>query len=265
MPSNPRPPRTFSVHPLYTNTKEFLQVCLPFFPQYTYYQTNTNNYQRTYVNEHTLFPTLSWTSYYHISNPLSLPLCNNPDDNELCHTRLHYLTPTLHDKQFITIGITQILNRFTAQKANRFSMNHYDQAIARYMKHTFLEDDTNAHLQLTEKNFIRPQYVFTINCRNKKFDHVISTALCDIKAYDPYFNKFNLFSLTSNFLTPKERNLHCSHQIMLRTKQTYTYTYYKFIQHHYTHLIHHHETRNIDSSLLTLNILHPSSLISHAV
>ena len=144
-------------------------------------------------------------------------------------------------------------------------MNHYDQAIARYMKHTFLEDDTNAHLQLTEKNFIRPQYVFTINCRNKKFDHVISTALCDIKAYDPYFNKFNLFSLTSNFLTTKERNLHCSHQIMLRTKQTYTYFYYKFIQHHYTHLIHHHETRNIDSNLLTLNILHPSSLISHTV
>ena len=49
-----------------------------------------------------------------------------------------------------------------------------------------------------------------------------------------YFNKLNHFSLTFHFLTPKERDLHCSHKIMLRTKQTHTYTYYKFIQHHYT-------------------------------
>ena len=49
-----------------------------------------------------------------------------------------------------------------------------------------------------------------------------------------YFNKLNHFSLTFHFLTPKERDLHCSHKVMLRTKQTHTYTYYKFIQHHYT-------------------------------
>ena len=29
--------------------------------------------------------------------------------------------------------------------------------------------------------------------------------------------------------------MHCSHEVMLRTKQTHTYTYYKFIQSHYTH------------------------------
>ena len=28
--------------------------------------------------------------------------------------------------------------------------------------------------------------------------------------------------------------MHCSHEVMLRNKQTHTYTYYKFIQHHYT-------------------------------
>ena len=133
MPSNPRPPRTFSVYPLHTNTKDFPQVCLPFCPQYTYYQTNTNNDQRTYVIEHALFPTLSWTSYYQFSNPLSLPLYNKPDDNELSHTRLHHRSTALHEKQLTTMGLTQRLNRFTAQKANRFSINHYDYAIARYM------------------------------------------------------------------------------------------------------------------------------------
>ena len=69
---------------------------------------------------------------------------------------------------------------------------------------------------------------------NKNYDNIISTALRDPKAYDSYFNKYNRFSLILNFLTPKERDLHCSqHRIMLRTKQNYTYTYYKFVQHHY--------------------------------
>ena len=187
---------TLSVHPLHTNTKEFLQVCLPFLSQYTYYQANTNNDQRTYNNEHALFPTPSWISYYQFSKPLSLPLYNNPDDNDLCHTRIHHLTTALHEKQFTTIGQTETLNRFTAQKANQFSINHYDHAIARYMEDTFSEDDTYANPQLTENCFIRSQYVLTINCMNKKFDQIISTALRDTKAYDPDFNKFNQISLT---------------------------------------------------------------------
>ena len=49
-----------------------------------------------------------------------------------------------------------------------------------------------------------------------------------------YFNKFNHISLAFHFLTPKERDLHCSHEVMLRTKQIQTYTFYKFNQHHYT-------------------------------
>ena len=68
----------------------------------------------------------------------------------------------------------------------------------------------------------------------KKYNHIINTALRDTKAYDSYFKKFNQFSLTFTFLTSKDRDLHCSHQIKLRTNQTHTNTYYNFIQHHYT-------------------------------
>ena len=45
-----------------------------------------------------------------------------------------------------------------------------------------------------------------------------------------FTKKFQTFSLTFHFLTPKERDLLCSHDIMLRTKQTHSYTYYRFIQ-----------------------------------
>ena len=171
--------------------------------------------------------------YYHFGKPLSLPLYNNPDDNELCQNRLYHLTTALHKKQFTTIGLNQTLTRFFTQKANRFSINQYDHAIARPNEDIFSNDDTNANHQLTEKFFIKSSYIFTINCL-KKYDHIISAALRDTKAYNSYFSKLNHFSLTFNFLTPKERDIHCSHQIMLRTKQTYTYTYYKLIQHHYT-------------------------------
>ena len=49
-----------------------------------------------------------------------------------------------------------------------------------------------------------------------------------------FMKKFEIFLLTFHFLTPKERDLHCSHDIMLRTKQTHTYTYYRFFQNHFS-------------------------------
>ena len=153
---------------------------------------------------------------------------------ELCQTGLNHLTTALHEKQFTTIGLNQTLTRFTAQKANSFSINHYDHAIAGPYEDIFSNDDTNANTQLTEKFFIKSSYVFTINCMNEKYDHIISAAVRDTKTYHSYFSKFNNFSLTFNLLTPKERDLHCSHQIKLRTKQTHTYTYFKFIQNNYT-------------------------------
>ena len=57
---HPRPARLFSLHPLHTNTIEFLKYNLPFFPHNTYYQI-TNNDQLNFVDEYSLFPTLSWT------------------------------------------------------------------------------------------------------------------------------------------------------------------------------------------------------------
>ena len=82
---HPWPPRLFSVQSLHQTLKIFLQNCLPFFPQNTYYQT-TNNYHRTYIDAYSLIPTLSWTSYYYFTNPLALPLYNNPYDIKICQS-----------------------------------------------------------------------------------------------------------------------------------------------------------------------------------
>ena len=87
--------------------------------------------------------------------------------------------------------------------------------------------------QLTEKFSIKTPYLFTLNIFDKKHDHIISEALVDIQAYETFYNKFQLFSLTFHFLSPQERDLHCSHDIMLLTKQTHTYRYYRFIQNHF--------------------------------
>ena len=106
--------------------------------------------------------------------------------------------------------------------------------IIRTNEDTFLNDYEFAYPQVTENFFIKAPYVFTLKALDKKYNHVILAALRDIEAYHSYFNKFNNFSLSFHFLSPKECDLHCSHDVMLRTKQTrtHTYTYYKFIQHH---------------------------------
>ena len=108
------------------------------------------------------------------------------------------------------IGYKQSLIKITAPKTNKYSIDHYDHHIIRPYEDIFLNDDKFANPQLTEKFFIKTPYVFTLNTLDKKKkDHVISTALRDIHAYNSYFNhKFNHFSLTFRFLTPKERHLH---------------------------------------------------------
>ena len=121
----------------------------------------------------------------------------------------------------------------------------------------FLNDDQFANPQLTEKFFIKTPYVFNLNTLDKKYDNVISAELRDIHAYDSYFNKFNKFSLIFHFLTPKERDLHCTHDVMLRTKQTHTYIYYKFIQHHHTHNT---PARQIHHRYRYINSKHTSSV-----
>ena len=135
--------------------------------------------QPNYVNEHVLYPPFSWTSLYHFTNPLSLPLYNTPDDNELCQTQLYHLATTLSAKQFTNIGYNQSLTKFTAPKANRFSIDHYDHSITRANGDIFLGDDRNANPQITEKFLIYTRYVFTLNSLNKQNDYIISVGLRD--------------------------------------------------------------------------------------
>ena len=104
-------------------------------------------------------------------------------------------------------------------------------------------------------------YVFTLNTLDKKYDHVISTALSDIQAYDSNFNKFNNFSLTFHFLTPKERDLHGSHDVMYElNKHTLTLTISSANIN--TLKTHQHNKFTTDINTLTLNTPHHSSLTS---
>ena len=178
-------------------------------------------------------PTLHWTSYYHYTNPLYLPLYNNITDNEQCKDMLYRLTTALTLRQFTYIGFKKQLKEFTAPRANDFTIEYYDHNIIRPNQDQFLDADRFANPQLTENFFISTPYLFTLNIFDKKQDHIISEALIDTQAYQSFQDKFNLFTLTFHFLTPQERDLHCSHDIMLRTKQTHTYTYYRFIQNHF--------------------------------
>ena len=120
-----------------------------------------------------------------------------------------------------------------APQGNDFSIEQYDHNIIKPNQDQFLDDDKFASPQLTEKFFIRTPYIFTLSSLDKKHDHIISKALCDTQAYESYYDKFETFSLTFHFLTPKERYLQCSHDIMLRTDRTHTYTYYSFKHNHY--------------------------------
>ena len=71
-----------------------------------------------------------------------------------------------------------------------------------------------------------------VNQKTTEIVH-IQTLERDTKSFDSCFKILNNFSQTFEFLTPKKRELYCSHEIMLRTNLFHTYSYYKFIQHHY--------------------------------
>ena len=146
---------------------------------------------------------------------------------------LYRLTTTLTPRQFTYVGYKKLLKTFTTPRANEFAIEYYDRNIIRPNQDQFLDEGRFANPQLTENFFIKTSYVFTLNIFDRKNDHIISESLADIQAYESFYDKFQLFSLTSHFLSPQERNLHCSHDIMLRTKQTHTYPYYRFIQNHF--------------------------------
>ena len=225
-------------HPQHQNTKAFLQTNLPLFPQYTLNTPTTNDDIRNFVDEHVLMPTLHWTSYYHYTNPLFLPLLNTLIDNEKCKNMFHRLTTALTPRQLTYVGFKKLLKSFTAPRANNFTIEYYDHNIIRLNHNQFLDDDRFASPQLTEKIFIKTPYLFLLNIFDKKNNHILSEALIDTQAYQSFQEKFQLFTLTFHFLTPQDcsadtTDLHCSHDIMLRTKQTHTYTYYRFIQNHF--------------------------------
>ena len=232
-PTKPGTAREYINHPQHTNTKEFLAITLPSFPQYTLNTPHDVNETRNYVDEYVLMPTLSWTSYYHFTNPLCLPLSNTSIDIERNKDMLYRLTTPLTARQFTYVGYKKSLKIHTAPRANEYTLEYYDHNIIRANQDQFLDDDRFANPQITEKFFIKTPYVFTLNIFDRKFDHIISEALTYTQAYESFKERFQIFSLTFHFLAPHERDLHCSHDIMLRTKQTHTYSYYRFIQNHF--------------------------------
>ena len=232
-PAKPGTAREYINHPQHTNTKEFLAITLPSFPQYTLNTPHDANETRNFVDEYVLMPTLSWTSYYHFTNPLCLPLSNTSIDIDRNKDMLYQLTTPLTARQFTYVGYKKSLKIHTAPRANEYTLEYYDHNIIRANQDQFLDDDRFANPQITEKFFIKTPYIFTLNIFDRKFDHIISEALTDTQAYESFKERFQIFSLTFHFLAPHERDLHCSHDIMLRTKQTHTYSYYRFIQNHF--------------------------------
>ena len=232
-PAKPGTAREYINHPQHTNTREFLAITLPSFPQYTLNTPHDANETRNFVDEYVLMPTLSWTSYYHFTNPLCLPLTNTSIDTDRNKDMLYRLTTPLTARQFTYVGYKKSLKIHTAPRANEYTLEYYDHNIIRANQDQFLDEDRFANPQITEKFFIKTPYVFTLNIFDRKFDHIISEALTSTQAYESFKERFQIFSLTFHFLAPHERDLHCSHDIMLRTKQTHTYSYYRFIQNHF--------------------------------
>ena len=81
-PNKPGTAREYINHPEDTNTKNFLEITLHFFPQYTFNTPTIANETRNFVDEHVLMPTLHWTAYYNSTKPLCLPLANTTGNIE---------------------------------------------------------------------------------------------------------------------------------------------------------------------------------------
>ena len=220
-------------HPQHTNTRIFLQINLPSSPKYNLNTSTTNNDTKNFVDEHALMPTLPWTSFYHYTNSFFLPLNNTQVENEKCKNILYKLTTTLTPRQFTYVGFKKLLKTIIAPRANDFTIEYYDHIIIRPNQDQFLDEDRFANPDFTKKIFINTSYLFIFNIFDKKLDHIISEALIDTQAYQSFYNHFQLFTRTFHLLSSQERDLHCSHDIMLRTKQTHTYTNYRFIQNHF--------------------------------
>ena len=108
-PSKPGTAREYITHPDHTNTTKFLQITVLLFPQYTLSQSDFNPEPRHFVDEHVLIPTLHWTAFYNLTNPLTLPLYNTTIDIERNKDELFRLTTALTTRQFTYVGYKKIL------------------------------------------------------------------------------------------------------------------------------------------------------------
>ena len=120
----------------------------------------TNDDTRNFVDEYVLMPTLHWTSYYHYTNPLYLPLYNNITDNEQCKDMLYRLTTALTLRQFTYIGFKKLLKEFIAPRANDFTIEYYNHNFIRPNQYQFLDDDRFAKPQLKEKKNSSQHHIY---------------------------------------------------------------------------------------------------------
>ena len=154
-PSKPGTFREDINHPDHTNTTNILQITLPLFPQYTLNQSDSNPEPPHFVDEHVLIPTLHWTAYYKLTNPLALPLYNTTIDIERNKDELFRSTTALTPRQLTNVGYKKLLKTFTAPRANDYSIEYYDHNIIRPNQDQFLDDDKFANPQITENFFIK--------------------------------------------------------------------------------------------------------------
>ena len=108
-PSKPGTAREYVNHPDHTNTPNYLQIALLFFPQYTLNQSDLNPEPHHFIYEHVLIPTLHWTAYYNFTNPLTLPLLNTTVDIERNINEFFSLTTSLTSIQFTYVGYKKLL------------------------------------------------------------------------------------------------------------------------------------------------------------
>ena len=137
-PTKPGTAREYVNHSNHTNTKDLLAITLPSFPQYTLNTPNNTNDTRSFVDEQVLMPTLHWTSYYHFTKPLCLPLSNTHIDIERNQDMLYRLTTSLTHRQFTYIGYKKSLKTHTVPRANEYTLEYYDHNIIRANQDQFL-------------------------------------------------------------------------------------------------------------------------------
>ena len=208
-----------------------------------------------YVNEHVLYLTLSWTSFDHFTNPLSLPLYNTLHDNEVCSTQLYLLTTALIPNQFTQIGYRQSLIKITAPKSNDYSIDFYDLNIIRPNEDIFLKDSPFANPQLTEKFFIKTPYIFTLNTLNK--NTTTSFQQHSVIIMLMIHTLTNLTTFHKLFVSSHPKNVICTVHTMSwyeLNKDTRTLTTSSSST--ITLLIHQHDNFTIDIITLTLNTPH---------